>query len=51
MYPASVDISFIDKNTIKLTALKESAKPVILNIGRHTLKLDIKTEPTALTLL
>ena len=51
MYPANVDISFIDKNTIKLTALKASTKPIILNIGRHTLKLDIKTEPTALSLL
>ncbi len=51
MYPADIDIDFIDKNTIKLTALKELDKPIILNIGRHTLELDIKTEPTALTLL
>jgi len=44
IYPANVDIDFIDKNTIKLTALKTSDKPIILNIGRHTLKLDIETE-------
>ncbi len=51
MFPANIDITFIDKNTIKLTALKELDKPIILNIGRHKLELDIKTEPTALTLL
>ena len=51
MYPANIDIDFIDKNTIRLTALKEFDKPIILNIGRHKLELDIKTEPTALTLL
>ena len=44
MYPASVDIDFIDKNTIKLTALKESIEPIILNIGQHTLELDIETK-------
>ena len=41
-YPSSLDIAFIDKNTIKLTALKTSNKPVILNIGQHTLKLNIQ---------
>ncbi len=51
MFPANIDITFIDKNTIKLTALKELDKPIILNIGRHKLELNIKTEPTALTLL
>ena len=44
MYPASVDIDFIDKNTIKLTALKESVGPITLNIGQHTLELDIETK-------
>jgi uncharacterized protein YkwD len=44
MYPANIDIDFIDKNTIKLTALKDLGKPIILNIGRHTLKLDIQTD-------
>ena len=44
MYPANIDIDFIDKNTIKLTALKSSDTPIVLNIGRHTLELDIKTE-------
>jgi len=44
MYPASVDIDFIDKNTIKLTALKESTEPLILNIGQHTLELDIQAK-------
>ncbi len=41
-YPSSVDIEFIDKNTIKLTALKTSSEPVVLNIGKHILKLDIQ---------
>ena len=44
MFPSSIDIDFIDKNTIKLTALKDLGKPLILNIGKHTLELDIKTE-------
>lgn len=41
-YPSNLDIDFIDKNTIKLTALKKSSQPIILKIGKHLLKLDIK---------
>jgi uncharacterized protein YkwD len=44
IYPANIDIDFIDKNTIKLTALEDLGKPIILNIGRHTLKLDIQND-------
>jgi uncharacterized protein YkwD len=41
-YPTNIDIDFIDKNTIKLTALKDLNKPIILNIGQH--KLEINTQ-------
>jgi len=40
-YPAGVDISFIDKNTIKLTALKTTVTPIELNIGGHFFKVSI----------
>ncbi|NEW61750.1 CAP domain-containing protein [Sulfurovum sp. bin170] len=41
-YPASLDISFIDKNTIKLIALTTSNKRLVLEIGDQQLHLDIK---------
>ena len=44
MYPSNIDIDFIDKNTIKLKVLTSSTKPIILNIGQHTLKLNIQTK-------
>jgi hypothetical protein len=42
-YPSTLDISFIDKNTIKLIANSAKYKELILNIGHHKLKLNIKT--------
>jgi uncharacterized protein YkwD len=42
-YPSSVDIDFIDKNTIKLTTLKSSKKPIILKVGVH--RLELHTQP------
>lgn len=41
-YPAYLDISFIDKNTIKLVATKVRTKPLVLSLGKHSLKLLIK---------
>jgi uncharacterized protein YkwD len=41
-YPSTLDISFIDKNTIKLIANSTKYKKLILNIGHHKLKLNIK---------
>jgi len=41
-YPSTLDISFIDKNTIKLIANSAKYKELILNIGHHKLKLNIK---------
>ncbi|MCK4441294.1 MAG: CAP domain-containing protein [Sulfurovaceae bacterium] len=41
-YPASLDISFIDKNTIKLTANTTRDNRVTINIGGHKLSLNIK---------
>lgn len=41
-YPSFLDISFIDKNTIKLIAYKIPNKPITLRLGKHTLKLLIK---------
>jgi uncharacterized protein YkwD len=41
-YPASLDISFIDKNTIKLIANSTDSKTLLLDIGANRLQLDIK---------
>ncbi len=41
-YPSSLDISFIDKNTIKLTANNTKYHKLILNIGAYKLNLNIK---------
>ena len=41
-YPANIDIEFIDKNTIKLTALSHLKKKQKLLIGKHQLTLDIQ---------
>ncbi len=41
-YPASLDISFIDKNTIKLIANTTHNETVVLNIGENRLELDIE---------
>jgi len=41
-YPSSLDISFIDKNTIKLTANNTKYNKLILQIGVHKLNLNIK---------
>jgi len=43
-YPSNFDIDFIDKNTIKLTALTELNIPVKLNIGKHKLKINITSK-------
>ncbi len=41
-YPANIDIEFIDKNTIKLTALSHLRNNQKLLIGKHQLTLDIQ---------
>jgi uncharacterized protein YkwD len=41
-YPANIDIEFIDKNTIKLTALSHVSDQQKLLIGKHQLTLNIK---------
>lgn len=41
-YPASLDISFIDKNTIQLVANSIKYNKLMLNIGNHKLNLMIK---------
>jgi len=41
-YPSNFDINFIDKNTIKLTALKSVGKRQTLMIGNHTIIIDIQ---------
>ena len=41
-YPSNVDIEFIDKNTIKLTALSHVSHNQKLLIGKHQLTLDIQ---------
>jgi uncharacterized protein YkwD len=41
-YNSNFNMEFIDQNTLKLTALKTSLLTKHLNIGRHTLKLNIK---------
>ncbi|CAA6807975.1 MAG: putative periplasmic protein [uncultured Sulfurovum sp.] len=43
-YPSNVDIEFIDKNTIKLTALSSVQRKQTLRIGKHHLTLDIQNE-------
>ena len=40
-YPASLDINFVDKNTIKITAKQAFKNRLILHIGSHQLSLDI----------
>jgi len=40
-YPSNLDVEFIDKNTIQLTALKEMNQPVTLSMGKHTFKVNI----------
>ena len=42
IYPSSVDIAFIDKNTIKLTVLSYVSNQQTLSIGTHALTLDIQ---------
>ena len=39
-YPSSFDIDFIDKNTIKLTALELVKRPIKLKIGKHLLRVN-----------
>ena len=41
-YPSNVDIEFIDKNTIKLTALSHVQDKQKLLIGKHQLTLNIQ---------
>jgi uncharacterized protein YkwD len=41
-YPSAVDISFVDKNTIKLTVLKASIKPIKLNVGGHSFQIIVR---------
>jgi len=41
-YPSNIDIDFVDKNTIKLTALTTRDKRQVVHIGRHQLTLDIQ---------
>lgn len=41
-YPSNIDIAFVDKNTIKLTALEPRNKKQVIHIGRHQLTLDIQ---------
>jgi len=43
-YPAYLDISFVDKNTIKLMATKIPNRPITLLFGRHHLTLLIKSK-------
>lgn len=41
-FPSNVDIAFVDKNTIKLTALSSTNKEQRLIIGRHKLMIEIE---------
>jgi len=41
-YPSNINIEFIDKNTIKLTALYTINRKQKLSIGKHRLTLDIQ---------
>jgi len=41
-YPANIDLAFIDKNTIKLTALSQKKEMQKITIGRHQIILEIE---------
>ena len=41
-YPSNIDVEFIDKNTIKLTALSHVKYKQKISIGKHRLTLDIQ---------
>jgi len=41
-YPNNIDLAFIDKNTIKLTALSQKEKKQKIMIGRHQIMLEIE---------
>ena len=41
-YNSNFDMEFVDKNSIKLTALEPSFFPIEIKIGKHKLKLNIK---------
>ena len=41
-FPSFLDISFIDKNTIKLTAHQALEEPIKLKLGKHSLNILIK---------
>jgi len=41
-YPANIDLAFIDKNTIKLTALSKKQERQKIMIGRHQIMLEIE---------
>ncbi len=41
-YPRNLDISFIDKNTIRITAQHHFKEKIILRMGRHRLVLESK---------
>ena len=43
-YPANIDLAFIDKNTIKLTALSRKKEKQKIMIGRHPIVLKIEKE-------
>ena len=40
-FPAILDISFVDKNSIKLTAKETLNDTLVLSFGKHHLKLDV----------
>jgi len=40
-YPNNLDVEFIDKNTIKIIALKKVDELISLNVGRHTFNVQI----------
>ena len=40
-FPAILDISFIDKNTIKLTSSRVLTETILLSFGKHQLNLDV----------
>jgi hypothetical protein len=41
-YPSNIDLAFIDKNTIKLTALSQKKEMQKITIGRHQIMLEIE---------
>jgi uncharacterized protein YkwD len=43
-YPANIDLAFIDKNTIKLTALSRKKEKQKIMIGQHPIVLKIEKE-------